>query len=171
MFSKAIPRQLGALCDKCPLKSFEYVESTINPNTTLVIGEYPIRYLYTSSLLKKEPFAGETRNVMEDWLISQGKTWNDISTTNVVSCFTAKSGKLSNRPPEVSIRCCLPRLKNEVAQFQKIITFGHLPLYALGISGNFDSTTSWQNKIVYIAYHPATRKWSDIEKEFIKALK
>lgn len=107
-------QKMGAKCEECPLRDATYVPSS-GPKDAKVafVSRSPGKHdVYT-----QKPFGGPSGKVLDHLLNRYGINRKKIITTNVVSCQT-------DDPPTEAIKCCKPRLEEEVKNCDLVIAGG-----------------------------------------------
>ena len=151
------PRDLGARCDACPLKTCKPVPPETNANAQMaLVGQMPGPH----EVKRGRPYIGPAGNEITAALAALGVKRGDCHWTNVVACLapggelkrmvaqidkrnTAKrkgwekerraAKKAGTEPPPLPtldptpIECCRPRLMAELEGFRDIVTLGTIP--------------------------------------------
>lgn len=114
MSESKVRKHPAAICEECPLYEAEWVRSQ-RPDDAKVafVSRSPGRY----DVEAMKPFGGPSGRVLNYLLNSNGVERHDVLTTNVVMCKT-------DEPPQEALRCCAPRLEEEIANCTTIIAAG-----------------------------------------------
>jgi len=114
------------ICDNCPLKDEECVESEIHKNSDILfIGEAPGR----EEVLENRPFVGNSGDMLRPHVKKLEKMGLRISITNAVACHPPY-----NRTPDAkTIKCCNESLLEEIEYTDPklIVAVGRVALKAL----------------------------------------
>lgn len=113
------PRANGALCDECPCNGNVVVPPIlINEPQALIIGQEPGHL----EVWKRESFVGPSGNKINKILKKYSLDRANMSITNAALCLPKK-----DEDRDKTIKCCAPRLHNEIAALPSsvpIITLG-----------------------------------------------
>lgn len=103
-----------AVCEKCPLQDAPFVPTSGPSNAKVAFvsrspGKHDVR--------TKRPFGGPSGKVLDHLLNKYKVRREDIITTNVVLCQ-------SDDPPKDAVRCCKPRLEEEIKDVDLVVAGG-----------------------------------------------
>jgi uracil-DNA glycosylase family 4 len=138
------PRQLGCLCDTCPLKNSIPVFPQAPFRCKLaIVGEAP----GPDEEVFGDYFVGPSGDFLDDMLRHLGMDRNQHHITN--ACMCRPRFKMSPEQWRKAIACCEPRLKVELAATgaKTMLAFGGKALYALTGPVMSDNTKAAHKKL------------------------
>ncbi len=118
------PRSDGALCDECPCKNRPVVPPTpsANPTKGIIVGQEPTYEDERQQILFVGPSGKKVSAVLNKHQLDR----NDFHITSAALC------RPKNEDEQLeAMRCCAPRLHNELEQFEKNIPIIPLGSFAL----------------------------------------
>ena len=199
-------KHCGALCDQCPLKSDEWAFVPPEANEAAdfaVVGNYPT----THEAKERRPFMGPDGGMITRYFEAEGYQRGRIHWTTVVLCeppeddmerflatikrrnkqIVKENRELVKRGEEIRPlipspeECCTPRLKQELARFDRIVTCGsraakaviHKSASVMALRGGPTEIERGDRTIrVLPTFHPSfvskAKRWTGVFKQDIK---
>ena len=141
-YTKDTARACGAQCNRCAfsrIRAAGFAPPEINPRAgVLVVGDFPDKH----AVEKQRPFVGSAGQELQKGLIALNIKRDQIAVTNAVLCqpvsnkmdkvrsqlkiINEERAEQNKEPLLMPVDACRPRLLNEVAEYQNIITLGGL---------------------------------------------
>jgi DNA polymerase I len=129
---KSAQKNLGALCDACPLRDAPLVESRIPQGAThILVGEAP----GSQEVAHGVPFVGDSGRLLAHELRRAGLDASRMGRTNAILCNASYK-----KDPDLQLayECCKPRLQQELLIHEDaiVVALGSQALHACDIDYN-----------------------------------
>jgi len=138
------PRDWGAKCSSCPLKSREPIKPKVNTNASLVIlGESPAR----NEEIRKEFFVGKSGQLVREIRNKFDIPFEKIHFTNAILCRPTQG--MTAEEWTQALNCCHPRLDYELKQLSTTTILGYGLKALWSITGKKDGIFNWMGAPMY----------------------